>query len=68
MSAFQDACQLFVEEFHDCEWSSTNQHVLEGASYNTGEPNAYSNDSGRVYVSILCKQCGIEADYPMEGK
>lgn len=65
MSAFTTAAAKFAAEHEACEVGGVvrDSHNIEGAEYNTGSANAYSNNSGRVYVSLMCKRCGIEAEY-----
>lgn len=64
MSAFTEAAEQFQEDFPECRMSTGvhPEHIIEGASYNTDEPYSYTNTQG-VYVSLLCKRCGLEADY-----
>lgn len=73
--ALDGACEAFQRDFPECyapivegtQWLTEvrKEHILEGAEYNTGCPNAYQNKELPVMVSLMCKRCGIEADYEM---
>lgn len=71
--ALDSAVEAFNKDFPECrrpvvsesgQWVTDvfAEHILEGAEYNTDCRNAYENNQG-VYVALMCKRCGIEADY-----
>jgi len=63
MSAFKAAAARFEAEHDTCSVRPAEGHIIEGAEYNTGSSNAYKTTSGREYVSLMCKCCGIVAEY-----